>query len=201
MARPNKLKKHIRELAKERKNKCDFKDSDRKTIRWREPQEHGRGSSEVEEDATAIGLLRRNVGSVSASYEADISESEDDELLVNDEEELEEVDESAFEKSIKSALEQQTQIAATGKKDNGRLQRLPDLFGNTAQMRGEPPVQVEAGGGQRGRGGGHGPARMLPFLLSFLCFSLFASAGFGINFMRAPYHGGFSGLGQDTVIC
>ena len=98
MARPNKRKQHIRKLAKEKKRKCDLKDSSRKIKQ--EPGEHGE-PSEVAEDVTAIGLLQRSAGSVSAGDEFDNSESKGDELPVSEEEELEEVDESTIEKSIK----------------------------------------------------------------------------------------------------
>ena len=89
MARPNKRKLHIRELAKERKRKHHLKDSDRKIIQ----EEHGWESSEVEEDATPIRLQQQCAGSVSDESK----DSEDDgleDVLVSEGEELEEVDES-----------------------------------------------------------------------------------------------------------
>ena len=86
MARPNKRKQLMRELAKERKKKRNLKDSDSKTIQ----EEHGWESSEVEEDVTAIGLLQQSAGA--ESDESDESEDELEDVLVSEGEELEEVD-------------------------------------------------------------------------------------------------------------
>ena len=58
MARPNKRKQHMRELAKERKRKRDLKGSDRKIIQ--DSEEHWWESSEVEGGVAAIGLLQRS---------------------------------------------------------------------------------------------------------------------------------------------
>ena len=72
MARPNKRKQLMRELAKQRNKKRNLKDSDSKVIQ----EEHGWESSEVEEDVTAIGLLQQSAGA-----ESDESEDELEDVL------------------------------------------------------------------------------------------------------------------------